>query len=114
MGVRDSSKNLLGLEFPAYPSSSKRIVSAKCISFSGKFHARIQGALKRTTPAVDSQQRHLDVPLSETIVGIFHASIFHSVLEPRDKAYSISPSSTRAYVACADILDSPSTSESKQ
>ena len=55
----------------------------------------------------------LAAPLSDIIVGIFHASIVDSVLGPRDKAYSRSPSSTHAYVSFAYILDSPSTSELK-
>ena len=56
----------------------------------------------------------LAAPLGDIIVGIFLASIIDSVRGPRGKAYSISPSSTHAQVAYAHILDSRSTSESKE
>ena len=58
--------------------------------------------------------RKLAAPLSDIIVGIFHASIVDLVLGPRDKAYSMSPSSTHVYVTVAYILESPSTSELKE
>ena len=56
----------------------------------------------------------LAAPLSDIIVGIFHASIVDLVLGPRDKAYSISPSSNQVYMTVSYILESPSTSELKE